>query len=949
MSDNGRDLVNWTNVNADSVTNITPSDIVLPRTDRPCTEIVGLEVGGLDIYGSAYLVSNETFTSSSKPFTITFNLYSYGTDIRYVNVGYQIGTVKNISAVFGKTGDNTQVTYETSSSHGFSNGDYVTVSGTVPNSGNPGAYDQAGIVEVVNSTRFRIDSGLRYREILALNEPGGEAFKGEMADASDAWLSGLNDEWHFLSANFDRSVVNAKIRLKIFYDGDYEKTFLINGIDIGQDSAQFSGFSSGQTPVALPLDIATDETYGIIAEDYLTEYNKAYYIVKDNILCTQNSSIPMVYGSSNTTVLSSNNDGPSLIVPGFGLLNDYGKDKTYNLETFIRINGNVTSPKRIIGPLQSNDGIYIDGSFITLKVGNLYKSVFIGEWFKVMLLNLQYTRNTVELWINAEKLISLDISNETLAFPEKIATSGTYVDKDQDWIGFYSYDELSSIEIDTIAIYPYTVDQIFLKKRLLYAQAIKTGILENKAIQNNGKLFHFQYPSANHNKNYNFPTSSKWNSARVFDNLTVKDNALCNLTYSLPTLSLSTKTETEWISEQYAIQDELTNFISLKPDSSYDNLYPYMYFDNLNILSESISSIYAVVKKLTSSVSEQRLLTIYDDFSKNYFKVSITGSELSYIFNYNGEDTEIYATSTSTINTKIAIGINLDTFRNSINYDLSSFFKEDNLKLYIGGMPSTEFTFDGHIYKLGVCNRTSSAEISSNFNEDGIILPESSLENNVATYTLFAEELFDNLILNIKTKSYWESSVPLANLSSYYEDILDLDFFQLNFDYPEATTIVDDAYDTSNELVKTYISFQSNDSGLSQTVFSSITPLPVNRTIDARTSWANKKYEFIDHTLVYVPSDINVENYSVVIHMNIVCNVYTKPIKIKYLELAAKTLEAENVSTITSISGNPVEHYSLDENGQIDYKNNAGILITKESTSYLNLNNKSGIQVGGIE
>ena len=279
----------------------------------------------------------------------------------------------------------------------------------------------------------------------------------------------------------------------------------------------------------------------------------------------------MVYGSSNTTVLSSNNDGPSLIVPGFGLLNDYGKDKTYNLETFIRINGNVTSPKRIMGPLQSNDGIYIDGSFITLKVGNLYKSVFIGEWFKVMLLNLQYTRNTVELWINAEKLISLDISNETLAFPEKIATSGTYVDKDQDWIGFYSYDELSSIEIDTIAIYPYTVDQIFLKKRLLYAQAIKTGILENKAIQNNGKLFHFQYPSANHNKNYNFPTSSKWNSARVFDNLTVKDNALCNLTYSLPTLSLSTKTETEWISEQYAIQDELTNFISLKPDICWRN------------------------------------------------------------------------------------------------------------------------------------------------------------------------------------------------------------------------------------------------------------------------------------------------------------------------------------------------------------------------------------------
>ena len=691
--------------------------------------------------------------------------------------------------------------------------------------------------------------------------------------------------------------------------------------------------------------IATDQTYGVVAEDYGTDYNIAYYIVKDNILCTENSSIPMIYGSSNTTVLFSNSDGPSVIVPGFGLLNDYGKDKSYNLETFIRINGNVSTPKRILGPLQSDDGVYVDGSFITLKVGNLYDSVFIGEWFKPMLLNLQYTRNVVELWINAEKLISLNISNETLSFPEKIATSGTYIDKDQDWIGFYSYNELNSIELDTIAIYSYTADQTLLKKRLLYAQAIKTAILENKAIQNNGKLFHFQYPSANHNKNYNFPTFSKWNSARVFNNLTIKDNALSNPSYDLPNISLDTKTQNEWLSEQYAIQNEATNFISLKPDSSYDNIYPYMYFDNLNILSDSISSIYAVVKKPSSSVSEQRLLTIYDDFSKNYFKVSLTASQLTYTLSYNGQDTQIYTTSTSTINTKIAIGINLDTFRSSINYNLSSFFRNNNLKFYVGGMPSTQLTFDGHIYKLGICNQISSLEISSSFNADGIVLPTSSLEDNVATYTLFTQELFSNLILDIKTKSYWESSVPLANLASYYGDTLDLDFFQLNFDYPETTSIVSGVYDTSNEIVKTYISFQLNDSGLSETTFSSTVALSKNKTIDAKTLWSDKKYEFIDHTLVYTPSNIDVQDYSVVLHIEMISNVYTKPIKIKYLELASKTLESENASTIISTSGNPTQHYSLDENGLNDYKNNAGILITKDSTSYLNLNNKSGIQI----
>ena len=97
--------------------------------------------------------------------------------------------------------------------------------------------------------------------------------------------------------------------------------------------------------------------------------------------------------------------------------------------------------------------------------------------------------------------------------------------------------------------------------------------------------------------------------------------------------------------------------------------------------------------------------------------------------------------------------------------------------------------------------------------------------------------------------------------------------------------------------------------------------------------------------MVYVPSDIDVQDYSIVIHIEIISNVYTKPIKIKYLDLASKTLESENASTITSTSGNPVQHYSLNENQINDYKNNAGILITKDSTSYLNLNNKSGIQI----
>jgi len=949
MSDSGRDLINWTNVNADSVTNIVPENIILPRKDRPCTEIVGLEIGGENIYGSVYLISDETFTSQSGSFDISFNVYSYGSDIRYARVGYQIGTTKSITGVGKRTTQNSQVKYFTSSPHGFTNGQFVTVSGTVPTGANPGAYDQDGIVEVISSTTFCITSGLNFNASIAANESAGETFVGQMAVASDVRLAGEQNKWLFLSGQFTRAVSGAKLRLKIFYDGDYEKTFLVNGIDVGENSLKFVGKSSGQTPVELPSDIATDETYGIPAENFLSNSNKGYYIVKDNILCTENSSIPMVYGSSNTTVLFTNNNAPSLIFPGFGFLNDSGINKTYNFETFIRINGNTTSPKRILGPLQSDDGVYVDGSFIGLKINNLYKTVYVGEWFKPMLLNIQYTKNNIELFINAEKLININTANESISFPEKIATTGTYIDKDQDWIGFYYYDEFNSIEVDTVAIYCYVVNESILKQRLLYAQAVKTSILENQAIQNNGEFFHFQYPSSNYSKNYNYPTFSKWENARILENITIKDNALCTLEYELPSINLGTKTQNEWLSDQYEIQSEATNFMSLKPDSSYDDIYGYIYFDNTNILSEPISSIYAVIKKPASSGTEQRLLTIYNNYSKNYFKICLIGSTLSYVLNYNGVDTQIYSTSSSIINNKIAIGINLDIIKNSTNYELLSFFNDNNLVIYVGGMLGTEYTFDGKIYKFGICNSRNSSNIIANFNENGIMIPASSLEDNVATYTLFVEELFDNLFLDIKTKSYWESSVSLLNLSYLNSDTPDLKFFQLNIDYPENVNIVDGEYDTTNELIKSYISFQENSSGLSESIFSSTVPLTKNKIIDAKLNWANKKYEFIDHTLVYSPSDIDITDYSVVMHLEFVSNVYTKPIKLKYLELASKTTESNNVSTITTTSGAPVEHYSLDENQLFDYQNDSGILITKESTSYLNLNNKSGIRMVGLE
>jgi hypothetical protein len=942
VSDSGTDVGNWEDVNVASIDNISSTDIKLPNPNRPVTRIIAEEVGTSEVYGNAFVRSVETFSATTKPFSISFSLYSWDTDIRFCKIGYQMGAEKSISAVFAVSGQ-PSVVYQ-STAHGFVNGDYVTVTGTVPTSGNAGAYDASGIVVKITNDRFRIQDGIAYDAMLAPNEPGGKAFKGEEKTASDAWLSGRSDEWLFLSQTFDKTVTDAKIRIRIMYDGDFEKTFLINNLCIGQESIEFAAESSGQSAVIIPASIATTETHGIVAKDYLSTDKNAYYIVKNNILCSKNSSIPMTFGSLGTTVMSSNSNGPSLIFPGFGLFNEYGKYKEYNLETFLRINGNASTPKRIIGPLNSEDGIYVSGPFIILKVNNLTKTAYVGEWFKPMLINLQYTANLVEVWVNADRLISIDTTGQTLTFPSKISEAS----EDQDWIGFYSYDDFTSIEVDTVTIYPYVSDQTLLKRRLLYAQAVKTSSLENLAIQTGGKFVNFRYDVSGYDKNYNFPTFVNWDSSQVFDNLSVVDNVLQSKTYNLPEIYVGSKTYSQWIDDQEDAQDEASSFISLKPDETYDNISGYLYFNNQNILEQTLSTVYAVVKKPASSLTEQRLITVYDTVLKDYFKVSLTDEELTYALNISGVDVTETVIESIPMNTKISVGINLDVMRQSLDPETSNFFRRNSLVIYIGGVPQEDKTFDGKIYKVGLCNARSASEISEFF-VDGILDHTENLESNVATYTLFSKDFLNKFMLDIQTKSYWESSIFLSSLSSYKEEETSLDFFQINIDYPESTTVLDNKFDTSLEFVKSYISFQSNISGLEETVFDPLERLPTNKIVDASAGWQDKQYDVLDSTVVYPPSDVDLQEYSVVVHLTMISDVMTYPTQIKYLEFASKTATSIQPGTISSESSEQVEHYFINASNEEEYKTNSAVFITKDSTSYLNLKNNSGVGVVNLE
>jgi len=254
----------------------------------------------------------------------------------------------------------------------------------------------------------------------------------------------LSDKWIFLSETFLNPNQNTTMRLviKIGYspspDGPADYKFLLNGINLGQWSEEFISSSSGLRDLEdLPSNIALETCKVVSAKPYGLSSGNGYYLSKSNALLARNFGVPLVYGALNSTVLSPNNnlDGtpkPSLIVPGIGFMNESGRYKEYTLEFWTRATSDSPKAKRIFGPISGSDGLYVDGAFLTLSIGDQFDSKYVGEWGRPMLIQVTYYDNKMEVILNGEAVISLTINTSTLELPSKLNSEG----KDQDWLGF---------------------------------------------------------------------------------------------------------------------------------------------------------------------------------------------------------------------------------------------------------------------------------------------------------------------------------------------------------------------------------------------------------------------------------------------------------------------------------------------------------------------------------
>jgi hypothetical protein len=781
--------------------------------------------------------------------------------------------------------------------------------------------------------------------------------------------------WIPVSFTFSNQATSKNLKIEFVYIST-TPTFYINGLTIGKNSEPFNGESFGQSLITLPATISTTQTKGIEAKSYGNQASTAYYIGSGNNLYAKNSGMSMSYGSANSAIIypHATEGQPSFIFPGFGFLNEIGRYKQLTLEMLIRINANNSSPKRIIGPLASDDGVYVTKDFISLKIGDNIGSFYISELYRPMLLQVQIAENYAVLSVDGDDLISLPIQTSTLTLPTLLDGSS----KSQDWIGLFAYTDVPFIELDSIAIYPYKTTGVLSKMRLAYAQAVDVPLDTNIRFGGNSVLL--DYGFSNYTNNYNYPSfQAKWEQASIIENFDVSNTqTLSTRTYAPPQIQSSLYTSSLLLKDLYATNvasGDFDVFINLKPSTvvagsgrSWSTNQGYVYASSFNKNEHLSTCIYGIFKSLENSGTEQILIQITNESNEDYLRISLTNTTVSYKLKYQGTVSTI-TTKSITQNTRFAVGIDIKTL-SSENPNVAAFLSNINsLNIYVGGNSITANTFSGNIYKVGLCSPRNFSDISSEF-VSGVIdsgSSHSTLMPKTATYTIVGVKEYGRIILDIATSSYWQDYIPLSKLTKTIdiaeivqepepqpeELVEELDFLQLNIDYPETKTFDAGNFDTSGLELRSYITFQRLDSGAVKTSseFATLVSASQDRLIDANTPNENAKYEFVNGMVVYPPrpeiTDLDWDKWAIVFHIELENRSSNlTPYQIRHLQVGAKTLELRDLNAIGTRHSTNLYPYTYSNNAY-NYKSKNPHIVFKQATPYLYLTKHSGIRICG--
>jgi len=628
-------------------------------------------------------------------------------------------------------------------------------------------------------------------------------------------------EWVLIGETFD--IVNENIPFRFFIKlkvntagnaGDYN--FYVNGLTLGQWSSEFNSTSLGVVPTSIPSTIALPSGLtGTVANAYGLSSDNGYYLVNNKYFTAKNTSIPLVFGASNLTIISPNKSGsttlPSLIVPGKGFLNEAGRNQEYTVEFWMRVNCDASIPKKIFGPISGNDGLYAEDGFLTLVVGGQSQSYFVNEWYRPMLVDIRLIRNSVSMLINGEEVINFSINTDTMVLPDILNqdTSSALYGKNQDWLGFYSYDDIFPFEISCISVYSYQVPIAVIKRRFVYGQGV--GSPENINSTFGGTTAFIDYAFANYAVNYNYPDFARWDQG-TFDNLVTSNKFLSIPEYELPEIVIPGKTLNQLYADNSAtgVQNETYKFITFRPNSSWDNKHTYFNFPKFNILNDEVHTFYGVFKPSTTFLDNQVLIKFNNKITGNYLSIEVDKHDINndgveenviaYYLVYNGQVQNDFIMYEYTPGNRIAVGINIQKFAEYYGGNVAAFFGNQNgIEVYVGGDPiNSAKSFTGKIYDIDFCSERNAADISDHFNENGIakVADANQLIDHLASYSLLVGQNYGEYNLDIGVSAYWEDYLPLSYFAKFVKDYAgdtyyDLDFLQFNIGYPAISSLTE--------------------------------------------------------------------------------------------------------------------------------------------------------------
>ena len=686
---------------------------------------------------------------------------------------------------------------------------------------------------------------------------------------------------------------------------------------------------------------------------------------------------PIVYGTDYSVFVSGSTN--AINIPSKGIFTYNGRYNNNTLEFWTKIDKPYLGKRKIVGAYSTTDdgnGLYVNQTSFILQIGSQKGTAYIKDFNRPFLIQIVNTSNSSKLIVNGEDLISLTLSDSDLS----TLTNVEYLSFGQ---GTY----------DCISTYSYQIDTVQALRRFGFGHGV--SFPDNIVRNFNGKSVVVDYSKSRYATNYNYPLNASWKQSKS-DNVVVENNYIANFQYSKPTLNCLTKTI-----------DDLESTISgttFNLDAGVmSGLNSNLQVESLNMMNQQTKAFYVHGYYTTLPTSEETLFKFVNKNTKDYFSISVAKpSATTYIYyklKYQDSTEYTVVTSTNPANNlqlhdskyKFIIGIDIDKFatycidnnQQSKGTDIKNFFaNQSDLVVYFGGDDDLTIskTCSAEIYSVkfltqeNLEKRSSLIESSGIFNYPSAINSspsgtEATQNNIIGSYDIrpyqdYLEYTSTGYRLGVATNGYWKDDVPLSHFCQIVKDsggndVFSYNFTQFNIDYEssllEKTVSSKNYFDTNSyesSNIKTYVTFEpKSDAYQADSIFTTTIEASSDRTVVPGASWATTKYEVVDGFVIYPPTGIDFNEYTMVVHIDFnVVDTENNSIKIQKMQIASQAYNGNSTNPMGTKYGTELIPYTYNTStSQYNYSGYNPFLTTKLDNPYTYMGRNSGIRLVGFD